>query len=102
VLSGTWAGYLIQESRRAFVPGTIERIGFPGSLRVTLLAGTHTGYRFATDGTVRDRVTATLSRASVATATAWAVINGVPHYRISDGTWSGTWVPDTSAIRLKP
>jgi hypothetical protein len=100
VVSGTWAGYLVRESRRAFRPGTIERMNFPDLAPVILRAGTYTGYRYARDGDLLGRTTATLRHSSRVSARAWAVINGVPHFRISEGTWAGTWVPETADVRI--
>jgi hypothetical protein len=101
VVSGRLAGYLVRESRRAHRPGLIERINFPDTTPVVLHAGTHTGFRFASDGHVVHRVTATASRARHFTARSWAVINGVAHFRITDGAWAGTWVRESSGVRLE-
>jgi hypothetical protein len=101
VVNGMWAGYLVPESSEAYRAGKIEHIGFPARPRIVFSAGTYTGYVYRSNGSVRSRVTATLPRASGANAGAWAVINGVAHYRIENGIWAGTWVPDTGAIRLE-
>jgi spore germination protein YaaH len=100
VVSGRLAGYLVRESRRAYRPGLIERINFPDMTPVVLSAGAHTGFRYASDGDVTDRETATASGSRHLTARAWAVINGVAHFRIVDGAWAGTWVPESSDVRL--
>jgi hypothetical protein len=96
-----WAGYLVPESAVAYRPGRIERIGFPARPRIVFNAGTYTGYVYRSDGSVASRVTATLPHASGAAASAWAVINGVPHFLVHNGIWAGTWVPETSAIRME-
>jgi hypothetical protein len=100
VVSGRWAGYLIRESRRAYLPGLIERTGFPDRATVSLRAGTHTGFRYASDGRVLERRTSTIGGGREATARAWAVINGVGHFRITDGRWGGTWVPESADVRV--
>jgi hypothetical protein len=101
VVNGMWAGYLVPESAVAYRPGRIERIGFPARPRIVFNAGTYTGYVYRSDGSVASRVTATLPHASGAAAWAWAVINGVPHFLVHNGIWAGTWVPETSAIRME-
>ncbi len=100
VASGKWSGYLVRESRKAFLPSAIKRIDFPDRPRVVLSAGTYTGVRFDDDWRVVKRVTATLDRSTRATTRAWAVINGAPHFKVTDGTWAGTWVPETAGIRM--
>jgi hypothetical protein len=100
VVSGPWAGYLVRDSQRAFRPGLIERIGFPDTTPVVMRAGTHTGFRYAADGDVLSRVTATIGHARGVTARSWAVINGIPHFRITDGPWAGTWVAESNDVRL--
>ena len=100
VVSGQWAGFLVRESHRRYLPGAIEHLAFPERPSVRFAAGTHNGYRYAADGQVLQRVTATLGQASADPARAWAVINGVPHFRISSGPWDGTWVPESDDIRM--
>jgi hypothetical protein len=101
VVNGMWAGYLVPESSQVYRQGRIETIGFPARPRIVFSAGTYTGNVYRSDGSVSSRVTATLPHASGARASAWAVINGVPHFLVHDGIWAGTWVPDTSAIRME-
>ena len=101
VVNGMWANYLVPESSAVYRPGRIERIGFPARPRIVFSAGTYTGYVYRSDGSVASRVTATLPHASGAAASAWAVINGVPHFLVHNGIWAGTWVPETSAIRME-
>jgi hypothetical protein len=96
-----WGGYLVPESEAIYRPGRIESIGFPARPRIVFNAGTYTGYVYRSNGSVASRVTATLPRASGAAASAWAVINGVPHFLVYNGIWAGTWVPETSAIRME-
>ena len=100
VTNGTWTGYLLPESSTVHRRGSIDRIAFPDLPRIAFRAGTHTGYRYRPNGSIRSRVTETLSSASGAHARAWAVINGVPHFLVDDGIWAGTWVPESGAIRM--
>jgi hypothetical protein len=44
--------------------------------------------------------TYTLTRASSASASARAVINGVRYVLISNGLWAGYWVPESSRVVL--
>ena len=37
---------------------------------------------------------------AVVRARAWAVINGRPHFLVDNGTWAGTWVPESAAVRM--
>ncbi|HEX6128236.1 MAG TPA: glycosyl hydrolase family 18 protein [Candidatus Limnocylindria bacterium] len=100
VVNGVWAGYVVPESEHVHRPGRIERIRFPATPRITFAAGTYTGYRYDSSGNVTASVTATLSRASGAHASAWAVINGRPHFLVADGIWAGKWVRETAGIKV--
>lgn len=62
--------------------------------RAVLAAGTHTGYRFR-DGAVEATKLATLSRASGAPVTARQKIGNRTFLLVSDGIWSGYWIPET-------
>ena len=100
ITSGPWSGYLLPESATAHARGAVDRIPFPSRPAIVIRAGTHTGYDYRPNGSVRSRVTRTLDDSLLAHARAWAVINGVPHLRVDDGPWAGTWVPEAGAIRM--
>ncbi len=100
VTNGVWAGYWLPESALVYRAGTIQRQDFPASPGVRFAAGTYTGYRYDTAGRVTGQKRFTLTRPSGADATAWAVINGRPHFLIANGVWSGYWVPETSATTI--
>jgi hypothetical protein len=99
--NGVWAGYWIQESTRAHVPGEVDRVAFSPSNVVDFAAGSHTGYRFSASGAVTASRAAWLSRASSAAASARAVINGRPHVLVANGTWAGYWLPESSRVVLR-
>ena len=99
VANGTWAGYWIAESPSAYLRGFVDRRGFdPRS--VAFSSGTHTGYRFDTSGRVTATKTAKLSSSSAASANAQAVINGRRYLYVTNGTWAGYWLPESSSVRL--
>lgn len=100
VWNGIWAGYWLAESSSAYLRGTFDRTRLGSQPRLDIAAGTYTGYRYRASGAVIGRVTATLPRASGANAKAWAIINGVPHFRIANGIWAGTWIPESAGIAL--
>ena len=100
VVNGIWAGYWLPETRLAYLPGKVDRIGLASLPRLDFAAGTYTGYRYSSTGAVTATVTATLPRASGANAKAWAIINGIPHFLVSNGIWANTWVPETAGVTL--
>jgi hypothetical protein len=100
VTNGIWAGYWLPESSLVHRAGVIERLEMPSRPRIDLAAGTYTGFRYDAAGRVTGRVTATLPAASGANVAAWAVINGVPHFRVTNGIWAATWLPEAAGITL--
>jgi hypothetical protein len=100
VMSGAFRWYLVPESARLHRRGLVDRIDFPGEPPIVLEAGSHIGYRYRSNGTVRSRVSSSLSTAAVVRARAWAVINGVPHFLVDNGTWAGTWVRESNTVRM--
>ena len=100
VVNGVWAGYWVAESASIYRAGFVDMTSLPGLARITLAAGTYTGYRYDSLGRRSGSLTARLSRASGASIDAAAVINGVLHYRVHDGIWRGTWLPVDSRIGL--
>jgi hypothetical protein len=100
VINGIWAGYWLPESALAHRAGMIERLAMPARPRIDFAPGVYTGYRYDVAGRVTGHVTATLPRASGANVSAWAVINGRPHFRVANGIWAGTWLPETDGITL--
>lgn len=100
VTNGIWSGYWLPESSVVHRRGSIERLDFPGRPRLDFAAGSYTGYRYDSDGRVTSQVTAALPRDSGANASAWAVINGVPHFLIDNGIWAGTWMAEQTGVSL--
>jgi spore germination protein YaaH len=98
VANGVWAGYWVPESASVYLAGFVDTTNLPGLPRVTLTAGTYTGYRYDSTGHRTGSLTATLGRASGASIDAAAVINGVAYYRVYNGIWRGTWLPVDSRI----
>jgi hypothetical protein len=101
VTEGRLADYWVPESTVAFKPGVIQRLDFEVASRIDLAAGTHTGYRFDNAGNVTGTVVASQGGTRTMTVSAWAVINGRGHYLVSSGAWSGTWLPESTATRLR-
>jgi hypothetical protein len=100
VENGAWDSLWLPESAAVFLPGTVEHDALPTSTRVTFRAGTHTGYRFATDGDVTATRSATLAGASGANTDARAAINGRWYLHIVNGIWAGYWVPESWAASI--
>ncbi|HET6745719.1 MAG TPA: glycosyl hydrolase family 18 protein [Candidatus Limnocylindria bacterium] len=101
IIEGMLTGYWVPESLVAFKPGAIERLDFDSAPRIDLAVGTHTGYRFDKAGNVTGTVVATQGVTRSMTVSAWAVINGRGHFLVSSGAWSGTWLPESAATRLR-
>lgn len=107
-LDGTWyriaegehAGAWVAESPTAHLAGLALETPLQPARVVQFAAGTHAGYTFANDGTIESAMTATLPRASRATADALALIDGQLHVRIADGTWADHWLLVSDAVRL--
>jgi hypothetical protein len=89
---GSYGGYWLPETAAAYRPGIADRVDFGRQRRVVLSSGTHTGTGRTADGTVTTTKTATLPADSGASATAFAIINGRPHYWIVNGIWANTWI----------
>jgi spore germination protein YaaH len=102
VLNGAWAGWWMPESARAHQAGFVDRMTFAAGPRISLRAGTYTGYRFDSAGRRLESRTATLTRASGAPVSGWAVVNGRAHYLVADGIWENTWLPIDNRVTLGP
>lgn len=102
ITNGIWAGQWMPESMRAHVRGIFDKVAFSAPVRLTFTAGTITGYRYDSAGTVTARKAYTLTRGSGAAASHRAVINGRRHFLVTNGIWAGYWVPDTASVALAP
>lgn len=98
VSSGTLAGWWVAESGRSFVRGVTQRWRYAQEQRISFEAGRYTGYTFDSLGHVTASKERTLRKASVVHASARAIINGRPYFRISDGRWDGYWVRDSRRV----
>jgi spore germination protein YaaH len=99
--SGPLAGFWLAQSTTAYRRGFLGTLDFDAAPRVDLQAGRYTGYRYDHSGRIISTVSARTSSTTTFHVRAWAVINGRPHFLVSTGTWDGTWLPETSAIRLR-
>ena len=68
--------------------------------RISFAAGTYRGLTFDALGRVTGSKTATLAAASGASASARAIINGRPYFKVKDGIWAGYWIRDTKLVDL--
>jgi hypothetical protein len=100
VASGPLDAYWVVESSAAHHPGSVSRMAFPAGLRLDLAAGSYRGFRYSPTGRVTGSETVRYGGTRTITASAWKVVNGVPHYLVASGALAGTWLPETSAIRL--
>lgn len=98
VSSGPLSGWWVRETPRSFVRGMTARRSFSPARRITFDAGTYTGRTFDKLGRVTGRKTATLATPSGASATARAIINGRPYFRVKDGVWAGYWIRDGARV----
>jgi spore germination protein YaaH len=98
VENGAWAGMWLPEAAGTYLAGETERAGVAAGTRLAFAPGSHTGYRFATDGAVSASRTALLAAASGANVSARAIINGAPHWYVTNGIWAGWWVPESARV----
>ena len=98
--SGPWAGYWLPESGQVYIPGRVMSMGLPSLPRLDFAPGTYTGYAYTKSGSIQGSRTYNLPRGSGASADAWAIINGQPHYRIHDGIWAGLWIVESAGVTL--
>lgn len=101
ITNGIWAGLWMPESSRAHVKGIFDKTAYAAPVRLSFAAGTHTGYRYDTAGTITARKAYTLTRTSGAAATHVAIINGRRHFLVTNGIWAGYWVPDTAGVSFE-
>jgi hypothetical protein len=99
ISSGVWAGYWIPETGRSYVMGVAWSSTYANPRTLYFAAGTYTGLKYDSLGTIVARKTYKLASASSAPASAYAIINGQPHFLVSAGVWAGYWVLDTAGVR---
>jgi peptidoglycan/xylan/chitin deacetylase (PgdA/CDA1 family) len=93
IVDGIWAGYYVPESIVAHVVGIVGQTAYPSPRRLGFPAGDVIGYRFTSTWELSSARIVRLWRASGASATQAASINGIVYYLIVDGAFAGTWVP---------
>jgi hypothetical protein len=98
--SGPLDGFWVAESRTAHQRGKVDARTFAALPRVNVDAGRHTAYGYTSSGRRVEAVVLDLPEHARIRASGWAVINGVPHYRVSGGAWDGLWLPESDATRL--
>jgi peptidoglycan/xylan/chitin deacetylase (PgdA/CDA1 family) len=94
--SGTLAGYEVLESAVAYIPGTAGSTRYSPPATVAFAAGRYLGYTFEADGDLIATRYRALTRASSASASRRAVIDGRPYVLMASGIWTGTWMPVTA------
>jgi hypothetical protein len=77
----------------------VDRMAFTTHPTVMFDGGRVSGFRYSAEGRRVSRKRVDLAAGATAHASAWAVINGVAHFRIIDGPLGGRWVPETQ-LRL--
>jgi hypothetical protein len=102
VANGIWGGYWIPETWRSYLPGLYDRVTYRDPVRLVFDDGTHVGFKYYSSGNWYTRKQATLSRRSGADAVGRAIINGQPHFLVSNGIWGGYWVPDKASVWPAP
>jgi hypothetical protein len=92
ITDGRWRRYLLPESSVAYRPGKVDTMRFDSMPAVAFDGGRVAGFRYASDGTRLSRRRVAVNAGATAHADRWAVINGVPHFRLDDGPLAGRWV----------
>jgi hypothetical protein len=98
--SGPLDGFWIVQSAAAYRRGKIGELRFTAPPLVDVSPGTYTAYRYDRLGRITVSLRARIGSTTSIRVSAWAVINGTPHYLVSSGAWVGLWLADTTATRL--
>lgn len=98
VSTGPLAGYWVRESPRTYVKGMTAKRSYQPARQLTFAAGSYTGRTFDRRGRVTDTKSATLAGHSGASASARAIINGRPYFRMKNGIWAGFWIRDSRRV----
>jgi hypothetical protein len=101
VTNGVWAGYWVAESPRVYLPGFVDLTYYATRRTVALSAGSHTGYRFSSTGSVTASKRYTLLSSSGASADRQAVVNGRTYAYVVNGVWAGYWMPLGGGVTLR-
>lgn len=100
VSDGPLAGFWIRESPSAHLPGFANQSTLYGSAHMTLEVGSYTGFTFTADGAVAGTRTESFAGPATTRASARAIVNGTEHVLITDGVFSGYWVPLSPSVIL--
>jgi peptidoglycan/xylan/chitin deacetylase (PgdA/CDA1 family) len=100
VTTGTLAGYEVLESPVAYIPGKAGDTAYVPAAHVTFAVGRYLGYAFDADWDLVSTRFRALTRASSASASRRAIIDGRPYVWMSSGIWAGTWIPVTAPRSL--
>jgi hypothetical protein len=93
IAAGIWAGWWVQESPpNVYAYGVFQPITFDPSRRIVFQPGSYTFYRYDSKGQVINSITSTWTAGTWARFDQHAIINSVPHVRISLGGFSGYWL----------
>jgi hypothetical protein len=101
VTNGIWAGYWVGESPRVYLPGFVDLTFYATRRMLAFSAGTYTGYRFSSAGSVLATKRYTLASSSSASADRQAVVNGRTYAYIVNGVWAGYWMPVGGGVTLR-
>lgn len=108
VASGAWKGYWLRESSAATLAGATvtsepDPQVFSPARKVAIRKGTHTGYKFSSDGAMTAAKTATVSFREASTTEMRSLPGQTGMwFRVTSGTWSGHWLRASSVVRLIP
>jgi hypothetical protein len=107
VTAGVWSGYWLREGHGLRLAGEpLPAVGgdltFSPALRLIVLAGTHTGYRFDSGGKPTAARTYTLGANSGAATGALRRLPGQPGqwFAVLNGVWAGYWLPASQVVYL--
>ena len=107
VVNGAWSGYWLRESSAISLAASAAAAGgattdYDPAVRLVFGRGTHTGYRFGTNGAPVAERTVTLAADSGASAsTRRSIVNQYGSwFSIVDGAWSGYWLRESDVIHL--
>lgn len=94
--SGTLSGFEVRESAVAYIPGKAGDTAYSPPATVSFSSGGYLGYRFDGAWDLASTRFGTVTKASTATTTRRAVIDGRPYVLMASGPWAGTWIPVTA------
>jgi hypothetical protein len=100
IRGGALDGYWIRQSAGTHQRGKQDERTFAIAPTIEVAPGTHTAFGYDWLGRVTRSLTAHVGSTALVRVSAWAVINGMPHFLVSTGPWTGYWLPESSLTRL--